>query len=113
IPGGQVILPQALINYQSDMEGATIACVAPFKIDATEVTNQDYLAFWNSLPEKERKSNGLSYFPVSWSTTFPFFSGDVGNLPVLGVPLIGAQEYARWKCKRLPTPYEWCRAAFG
>jgi hypothetical protein len=37
----------------------------------------------------------------------------VGELPVIGVPYDGAEAYAAAHGKRLPTPYEWCMAAFG
>ncbi len=35
------------------------------------------------------------------------------RFPYLGVRLPGARAYAKWAGKRLPTPYEWCLAAFG
>src|SRR5258708_13324952 len=43
----------------------------------------------------------------------PPFSSDLARNPVLGVPVPGAMAYAKWRGKRLPTPYEWSMAAFG
>jgi formylglycine-generating enzyme required for sulfatase activity len=113
VPGGPVTLPRKLLAYQPDLEGATTVCVPPFKIDRYEVTNREYYAFWKSLPEKNRAVVYAAYYPLSWAPIEPAFSDEVAGLPVLGVSLEGAEAYARWKGKRLPTPYEWCRAAFG
>lgn len=115
VPGGKLVLPAAVLLEQRDMERARTACVAPFMIDRFEVTNAQYYAFWLSLPEAERRRLGFQvrYYPLTWAKTDPPFPPELANLPVLGVPLTGAIAYATWKGKRLPTPYEWCLAAFG
>lgn len=113
VPGGPVTLPGLLQDQQLDMEGATVACVAPFQIDKYEVTNRQYYAFWKSLPENERRAHHDAYYPVSWSNDDPPFPDALAKAPVLGVTLSGAQAYAAWHGERLPTPYEWCLAAFG
>lgn len=115
VPGGPVRLPAAVLAEQPDMEGARVACVAPFQIDQFEVTNAQYLAFWRSLPERDRRRLGFQsqYYPLTWAKTDPPFLAGLANAPVLGVPLPGARAYARWAGKRLPTPYEWCLAALG
>lgn len=113
VPGGPVRLPAAVLLEQPDMEGAEIACVAPFQIDKHEVTNAQYLAFWQSLPETERRRLYPRYFPKTWAERGPPFPAPLANLPVIGVPLPGALAYAKAQGKRLPTPYEWCRAALG
>ena len=53
------------------MEGDGTACVAPFQIDQFEVTNEDYLAYWQSVPAEKRKFLGFrnSHYPVSWART--------------------------------------------
>ncbi|HLK61367.1 MAG TPA: SUMF1/EgtB/PvdO family nonheme iron enzyme [Chthonomonadaceae bacterium] len=115
IPGGPVLLPPALQEAQPDMEGAKVACVPTFRIDRYEVTNRDYLDFWLSLPERERQRESIrsAYYPLGWEAADPPYTDDVGRLPVLGVPLAGQQAFARWKGKRLLTPYEWLLAAYG
>jgi formylglycine-generating enzyme required for sulfatase activity len=115
VAGGPVRLPASVLAEQPDMEGARIACVAPFQIDTFEVTNAQYLAFWRSLPERDRRRLGFQsqYYPLTWAKTEPPFPASLANAPVVGVPLPGASAYARWMGKRLPTPYEWCLAALG
>jgi formylglycine-generating enzyme required for sulfatase activity len=115
ISGGPVRLPSAVLAEQPDMEGARVACVAPFQIDTFEVTNAQYLAFWRSLPERDRRRLGFQsqFYPLTWAKSEPPFPGELASAPVLGVPLPGARAYAQWAGKRLPTPYEWCLAALG
>ncbi|HLK59477.1 MAG TPA: SUMF1/EgtB/PvdO family nonheme iron enzyme [Chthonomonadaceae bacterium] len=115
IPGGPVRIPHNLWVLQRDMEGASVACVAPFKIDRSKVSNKDYLAFWSSIPESERQKPEViaALYPWGWGPSGNPFPPSIRNYPVIGVPLTGAALYARWRGKRLPTPYEWCLAAFG
>lgn len=115
VAGGPVPLSAALQREQPDMEGAGTACVAPFKIDKLEVTNRQYLAFWLTLPEASRKRLDVQsrYYPTAWSKAGTPFPASLAEMPVLGVPLPGAEAYAKAQGKRLPTPYEWCAAAFG
>ena len=97
------------------MAGAGVACVAPFKIDEREVSNREYLKFWQTLPDSDRKRLGFqsNYYPASWSKSEPPFPGSIAELPVIGVPMPGALAYAKANGKRLPTPYEWAIAALG
>jgi Uncharacterized conserved protein len=97
------------------MNGASWGCVASFEVDKYEVTNNEYLDFWNSLPESARKKPEIreAYFPLGWAPTGEPFPAKLGTHPVLGVTYSGAEAYARSKGKRLPTPYEWCLAALG
>lgn len=115
VPGGMVLLPPILQTLQTDMQGAKIACVAPFLMDKYEVTNAQYLAFWKSLPAKQRQDPAFrsAVYPISWAGENAPFPPDLAKVPVLGVRLSGAKAYAKWVGKRLPTPYEWSLAAFG
>lgn len=115
VPGGPVVMPAAVLRDQPDMEGTRVACVAPFQIDRTEVTNRQYLEFWNTLPEDQRRRLDFRsrYYPEGWARTGQPFPASVADLPVVGVPYLGAYTYAKAHGKRLPTPYEWCLAAFG
>ncbi len=117
VSGGRLFLPLAVQTEQPDMEGGALASVAPFQIDEFEVTNEEYLAYWLSLPKADKKRLGFrsNYYPWTWAEypTEPPFPSELARCPVLGVPLPGAIGYAHWRGKRLPTPYEWCMAAFG
>jgi hypothetical protein len=115
VSGARVPLPSELLRDQPDLDGAREACIAPFHIDRFEVTNAEYLDFWRSLDESRRQSDEIrrTFYPRGWTTSDPPFAEGQARLPVLGVPLEGARAYARWRGKRLPTPYEWLLAAFG
>lgn len=113
IPGGQLALPEEIRNGQTDLEGAATVCMAPFLIDKFAVTNAQYRTFWNSLKPRERLERFRELFPWGWEEKGDPFPDSLANLPVLGVPLAGAREYARAQGKRLPTPYEWVLAALG
>jgi len=115
IPGGPIKVPTVLKAYEADMEDVYDACMGPFDIDRYEVTNEQYLAFWQSLSTAARKDSHTvaTLYPLGWGDENAPFSPDLARVPVLGVRLSGAKAYAAWVGKRLPTPYEWCLAAFG
>ncbi len=115
VPGGPFLLPPVFAKEQPDMAGAGVACVAPFKIDKLEVSNREYLVFWLSLSETDRRRLGFqsNFFPASWSKTEAPYPASIADFPVIGVPFSGASAYAKAHGKRLPTPYEWALAAFG
>jgi formylglycine-generating enzyme required for sulfatase activity len=115
VAGGPFVLPPAIVKEQPDLAGDTVACVAPFKIDRTEVSNKQYLDFWLSLPDSDRRRLGFqsNYFPASWSKAGAPFPSTITDLPVIGVPMPGAEAFAKAHGKRIPTPYEWALAAFG
>jgi formylglycine-generating enzyme required for sulfatase activity len=115
VAGGPVRLHPDVVAVQPDMERAAEACVGDFEIDELEVTNNEYLTFLRSLPPEVWKSPRFraDYWPLGWPGNGQGFQTDTGDLPVIGAPYHGAKEYARSRGKRLPTPYEWLRAAFG
>ena len=115
VPGGPVILPAAIVETQVEMNHGKIACVPPFQIDKFEVTNQEYWDFWTALPNKTSADAAFrrAAWPAGWAASQVPFPGDIARLPVVGVPSIAAQAYARSVGKRLPTPYEYMLAAFG
>lgn len=117
VPGGRFLVSAAVSAQQPDLEGAATATVAPFQIDRYQVTNEEYYAYWRTLPEEKRRELGFrsNYYPRTWAPwpTNPPFPPELARLPVLGVPLEGALGYAAWRGKRLPTPYEWSLAALG
>ncbi len=75
--------------------------VEAFWIDAEEVSNARYRAFCDATGHP---------YPTFWSEPYePAWD----ELPVIGVSFFDAQAYAEWAGKRLPTLYEWERAARG
>ena len=98
VPGGPVLLPKVLQDLQLDLEKSRVACVAPFLIDKYEVTNGQYLAFWQSLPGKMRNDPEVqqTLYPLGWGPPQSPFPGTIASVPVLGVRLAGAQAYAKW-----------------
>ena len=113
IAGGAVRVNALLREYQADMAQAQDACVVPFLMDRYEVTNVQYHKFWQSVSIEDKQKRRAELYPVAWAGNEPPFPKELDDVPVLGVPLAGAQAYAQWVGKRLPTPYEWCLAAFG
>lgn len=115
VEGGLTSVPSEIAVQQPDLMGAATACLAPYRIDTHEVSNREYLRYWLALPAESRRSLAFRtrHRPLTWGSDAEPFPDEIADLPVLGVPLPGAQGYARAHGKRLPTPYEWCRAALG
>lgn len=115
VPGGPVALSAAMRAEMPDLDGAMVACCAPFFADRFEVTNRNYLAYWRSLPEMEKRAFGFraAFLPLTWAPAEPHFPEEIADLPVLGVSIRAASGYAAWRGKRLLTPVEWILAAFG
>ena len=106
-PNGMAYVPGGDFLMGSDA-GDTISkpphfvTVAPFFMDVTEVTNQQYAEFLNATGQVA---------PPSWKDGV--YPEAEANFPVTGVTWYEAAEYAAWKGKRLPTEAEWEFAARG
>lgn len=98
--------------------------VDTFRMEVTEVTNRQYVAFLNWLgPNSHRNGcyNQLCIETTSTnehsSITFDSQNYDVSpviaNLPVAGATWYGARMYCETIGRRLPTEAEWERAARG
>lgn len=100
IPGGKFIMGS---NERWDDEAPEyIESVDKFYIDLYEVTNADYKKFTH---DTKRES------PYHWP------NGEIPdnkkNYPVIYVNWFDAEQYCKWKGKRLPTEQEWEKAARG
>lgn len=67
--------------------------LAPFYMDETEVSNAEFAEFC--------RATGCTAPPGA------------ADLPVVNITVARARAYAQWKGKRLPTAFEWERAARG
>jgi len=88
VPGGEVN-----VNGQN-------MTVAPFFIDATEVSMNDFARFC-------REVDG------GWRPGFENVSAEYGGYPVTMVTYYDAAAFAARQLKRLPTRAQWARAAYG
>ena len=141
-PAGPVEIPAGLatlgasvsdLAFGWDNEFPSLRMPVPaFAVDATPVTNAQFLAFmeaggyrrpelWCDDDWAWRQHSELGH-PMAWEQREDRFVyrtifdrlplSSVGDWPVY-VSLAEARAYARWKGRRLPTEAEYHRAAFG
>jgi serine/threonine-protein kinase len=123
VPGGKVIV----LDRPGSGTG-TSHNVAPFYMDETEVTNYQYVEFLNQVLSKvQLKDNTVlgedrpwlllghvygGYEPIVFRNgRFELKEVAVAAYPVVRVTGYGAQAYARFFGKSLPTEVEWLHAA--
>jgi formylglycine-generating enzyme required for sulfatase activity len=102
IPGGEFTLGSDRSDADQQEKPAHKVTLAPFYIDATEVTCEDYQRFVKATGHKA---------PAKWLDG-SCATGDTRK-PVTGVDWYDANDYAKWANKRLPTEEEWEFAARG
>lgn len=100
IPSGEAIIGNDT-SYPFEGPKQKILIKA-FFIDKTEVTNKQYKRFIDNT--------GYPAPPHWKNNTYPEGEDDY---PVVNVSLEDAQAYAKWAGKRLPTEFEWEKAARG
>jgi formylglycine-generating enzyme required for sulfatase activity len=102
IPGGEFLMGSDRPDADRQERPAHKTTVAPFYIDATEVTCEDYQKFVKATAYKP---------PAGWvGGNCP---GGEPRKPATGVDWYDASAYAKWAHKRLPTEAEWEFAARG
>ena len=97
-----------------------------FFIRRREVTVQEYIEFWQALPEDVRKIKKVYFYSAKAHKFLPLWQDDgsvtspyTKDTPVFGVSLADARAYCRWLGRksgrrvRLPLLEEWNRASFG
>ncbi len=100
VPGGPFILGS---NARHSDEGPMQEWSLPtFYVDKYEVTNNDYHRFIKSVGYKP---------PAHWGGHQPKTA--IGNHPVTYVNWYDARDYCAWRGKRMPTEFEWEKAARG
>ncbi len=107
VPEGMVRIPEGTFRMGRDggdrfERPAHSVTVAPFFIDRTEVTNEQYHKF---ITDTRRGA------PAHWQDGK--FPASEAKFPVVNVTWQDASEYALWAGKRLPSEAEWEFAARG
>lgn len=83
--------------------------IPSFYMDTHEVTAGDYLAFMKATGAP-RPAN----WPTNWKALYlKRIEEEWSDRPVTNVTIQQARAYAEWRGKRLPTAWEWERAARG
>ncbi|MCX6600773.1 MAG: formylglycine-generating enzyme family protein [bacterium] len=83
-----------------------------FRMDRTEVTNQQYAEFLSASAANARFYDPRMDIVALDSTHFRAVAGKE-NFPVTFIDWLGAYTFASWAGKSLPTEDEWLLAALG
>lgn len=111
VPAGEFLLGEGERQKQVTLDA--------FYIDRTEVTNAQYAKFLAAVQQDgdaqwrhpAQPASKKDHVPLHWENKN--LGKARGDHPVVGVDWFDAYAYARWAGKRLPSQFEWERAARG
>jgi formylglycine-generating enzyme required for sulfatase activity len=126
VPGGIAHLGSVWYDSPELQRGERDVYVAPFLISTQEVTVREYEGFLNTpdalehftklaahdMPQFKDSIKRTPLLPLGWKAAKDLDSGELDR-PVVGLSVIEALAYAKWKGGRLPTENEWEKAARG
>ncbi|MFN8366297.1 MAG: formylglycine-generating enzyme family protein [Candidatus Kapaibacterium sp.] len=111
-PEGMIRIPFGVYKplYKDDSLASSIP-VQSFFLDATPVTNREYLLFVKANPQWKRSSVKRlfadSAYLQHWQSDETLGNNAPEKSPVVCVSWYAAKAYCAWKGKRLPTVAEW------
>ncbi len=115
VPPEMVYVPAGSIRSGDPDAGYVTRTIPGFLIDRHETTAGEYLEYFDSLSDAVEKGRRVPSMNVPDS--FLWAQGKVDPsrhpFPICGVSLADAKAYAKFRGKRLPTPWEWEKAARG
>lgn len=103
-------------DWFASAEPVHTVLLAPYYLDAHEVTNAAYVAFLNAIGGESATCQGqICLDPdesrVGWQDGLAVVAADRAQQPMAGVSWYGAAAYCAWREARLPSEAEWERAA--
>lgn len=108
---GMVKIPAGKHQLFFEEEQGKTVDVKSFYLDATPVTNEQFLKFVKENPKWTKSKVAKLYADVGylkhWKSDFDYGNTEVKNSPVVNVSWFAANAYAKWKGKRLPKLVEW------
>ncbi|MDP4198638.1 MAG: formylglycine-generating enzyme family protein [Bacteroidota bacterium] len=108
---GMVRIPSGYYKPFYITKGIDSVFIHSFLMDATPVTNKEFLDFVKSNTSwtRSRVSSLLaeSGYLKHWKGDFDIGDKSLEGVPVVNVSWFAASAYARWRHKRLPTISEW------